>query len=285
MKILLLDRLWNASPKGLAHFLFPGYFYNRRLMNAELPYEADEKELKRLKSLPRYTLTTTRFLGKEIEIVDVDSYFAMCGEIFMRWNYEFEAAKNDPLIIDCGANIGLSIIFFKKLYPESKIIAFEADEKVFNTLRKNVASFGFENVELHNKAVWSSETELSFFAEGSWGGRIPKPGDTENIVKVHTVRLKDYLNQKIDFLKMDVEGAETEVLRDCMAELVNVEQLFVEYHAHITERQTLQDILSIMQGAGFRYHIKEASPRTMPFIERRLYGMDSQLDIFAYRLR
>lgn len=284
MKRSILDKLWNASPKGLANLLFPGYFYNRRLLNAELPYETNGRELKRLRSLPRYVSTTTQLMGRELEIVDVDSYFAMCEEIFVKRNYEFEAGRKDPLIIDCGANIGLSIIFFKKIYPDCRIIAFEADEKVFGTLERNMKSFGYKDVELFNKAVWSSETGLDFHAEGSWGGRIPKPGDTENIVKVRTARLKDYLNQRIDFLKMDVEGAETEILRDCVGELKNVEHLFVEYHAHITERQTLHDILSIMQGAGFRYHIKEASPRTMPFIERRLYGMDSQLDIFAYRL-
>ena len=87
-----------------------------------------------------------------------------------------------------------------------------------------------------------------------------------------------------DGLLLDGEGAETEILRDCVGELKNMEHLFVEYHSHITERQTLQDILSIMQGAGYRYHLKEASPRTMPFIERRRYDMDSQLDIFAYRI-
>lgn len=284
MKRSILDKLWNASPKCLANLLFPGYFYNRRLLNARLPYETEERELKRLRSLPRYVSTTTYFMGKELEIVDVDSYFAMCEEIFVKKNYEFEAGRKDPLIIDCGANIGLSIIFFKKLYPDSKIIAFEPDRKVFDALKKNIESFGYKDVELHNKAVWSSETELDFHAEGSWGGRIPKPGDVENIVRVSAARLKDCLGSRVDFLKIDVEGAETEILMDCADSLNMVDHLFVEYHSHVSEKQTLQDILSIMQEGGFRYHIKEAAPRKAPFIDKTAHGMDLQLEIFAYRL-
>ena len=284
MKRAIINKLWNASPKRLAHLLFPRYFYNRRLINAKLPYEADGRELQRLRSLPRYVSTTTQFGGRQLEIIDVDSYFAMCEEIFEKKNYEFEANRGNPLIIDCGANIGMSIIFFKEMYPTCKIIAFEADEKVFNILQKNVESFGFKDIELHNRAVWSSETELDFYGEGSWGGRIPKPGDTGNIVKVKTLRLNNFLNQKIDFLKIDVEGAETEILRDCADKLDMVEHLFIEYHSHIKEKQTLQEILSIIHAAGFRYHLREASPRTTPFIDRRTFGIDSQLDIFAYRL-
>lgn len=279
----LLYKIWNASPRAVAQFFFPDYFSNRRELKPFLPYDADSQEVERLKSLPPYLSTITDFMGIPLEIVDVDSYFGMCEEIFHKKNYEFEAGRKDPMIIDCGANIGMSIIFFKKLYPQCKIIAFEPDVKVFSALKKNIGSFGYKDVELYNKAVWSSETELDFHAEGSWGGRITKPGDVEKIVRVPTVRLKDYLDRRVDFLKIDVEGAETEILKDCSTSLNMVDHLFLEYHSHFREEQTLHQIFSIIHAAGFRYHIKEASIRTMPFIDRRCYGMDSQLDIFAYR--
>lgn len=219
-----------------------------------------------------------------MELVDAQSVLSMCNEIFVKKNYEFEASKKNPLIVDCGANIGMSIIFFKKLYPDCKIIAFEPDKKVFNALKKNVESFGFKDIELHNKAVWSAETELDFYAEGSWGGRITRPGDEGNIVTVKTARLKDYLTSPVDFLKIDVEGAETDIVRDCADDLASVEHVFIEYHSHCRERQTLQELLSILQAAGFRYHIKEASKRETPFINKTAEGMDLQLDVFAFRM-
>lgn len=281
-----LRRLWIASPRAVAEYFSPGFFSNRILIEPVLPFDIDSNEIQRLKTLQRHESTTTQFLGKLLEIVDVDSYFSMCDELFVKRNYEFEACRKDPLIIDCGSNIGLSIIYFKQLYPECRIIAFEADNKVFNSLNKNISSFGFKDVAVNNKAVWITETEVDFYAEGSWGGRLPKPDDVDNIVKVKTVRLKDFLNQKVDFLKIDVEGSETLILRDCADCLDNVQNLFVEYHSFTKEKQTLQELLSILHTAGFRYHIKEASiatTRKLPFLERTLSGMDLQLEIFAFR--
>ena len=279
----LFTKLWNASPKTVAERLFPGFFYARRPLNLNIGTVLELEEINRLKKLPRYTKTSAQFMGKRLEIVDADSFLSMCDEIFVRNNYEFESSRKNPLIIDCGANIGMSILFFKKLYPDCKIIAFEPDRGVFKALQSNIESFGLQHVELHNKAVWSSETELQFLAEGSWGGRIPKPGDGGNMVTVKTIRLKDYLKQNVDFLKIDVEGAETEILRDCAGELKSVANLFLEYHSYSKEKQSLQEILTILQDAGFRYHIKEAAIRKTPYIEKSLPGMDSQLDIFAFR--
>ena len=80
-------------------------------------------------------------------------------------------------------------------------------------------------------------------------------------------RLKDYLDEPIDFLKLDIEGAETSVLLDCGDKLSNVDHLFVEYHGSPGERQDLGVILEVIQAAGFRYHIKDAYLIEHPFLE------------------
>jgi FkbM family methyltransferase len=284
----LLGRIWNASPRSITLFLFPRLFTNRIVFEPQLPsFYADKAEIKRLMNMPRYVPTMTEFMGKTLNLVDASSFLAMCDELFVRKNYEFEAHRKDPLIIDCGANIGLSIIFFKKLYPSCKVIAFEADENVFKVLQKNIESFEFKDVELHNKAVWFEETELPFHAEGSWGGSVIRTNDVtiEHITKVKSVRLKNYLARDVDLLKIDVEGAESYILKDCANNLKRVEHLFFEYHSFVKERQVLQELLTILQNSGFRYHIKEASTRKIPFINKTATGMDMQLDIFAYRPR
>lgn len=242
------------------------------------------QELERLKKLPRYVPTKTTLLGENLEIADACTFLCGYYEIFERKIYNFVASTNQPLIIDCGANIGLSVIFFKRLYPHSKIIAFEPDPNIFSILERNLSVLGFENIEIYKKAIWIDDKNVDFQVEGGYSGRIPKPGDSENIVKIPAMRLKKLLNQKVDFLKLDIEGAETEVIRDCQDLLSNVDLIFVEYHSHIKENQSLHEILAILHKSGFRYHILEAFSVSQPFVNRQqILGMDLQLNVFAYK--
>ena len=233
----------------------------------------------------RFVPYEKEFLGNTLYIHDIASFNLGHSELFEYETYRFKATRKNPLIIDCGANLGMSIIYFKKLYPDAEIIAFEADDYIYNFLEKNIQSFRFENVKLFNKAVWDSEKTLSFLDEGGAGGRIERKRETGKYKKVETIRLKNFLsNQQVDFLKIDIEGAEFTVIKDCESELENVKNIFIEYHSFPDEQQNLHKILQIVQTAGFRYHIKEAYTTEKPYLERKLnVGMDLQLNIFCYR--
>lgn len=235
--------------------------------------------------IPRFTPLEKKFLGERLFIHDIASFNLCYHELFLLEMYKFKAESSKPYIIDCGANMGMSIIYFKKLYPEATIIAFEADDYIFTFLEKNINSYELKNVELINKAVWSNDDILSFRIEGGAGGRVEKETSNGKYKKVSSVRLKNYLvNQRVDFLKLDIEGAEYEVIKDCEGELNNIDFLFIEYHSLIETDQNLHEILEIVQRAGFRYHLKEAYSSQFPFISREInYGMDLQLNIFCYR--
>lgn len=182
-----------------------------------------------------------------------------------------------------GANIGLSVLYFKDLYPNSTIVAFEPDEEVFSVLQRNIERSGYQDVELFRRALWSAETSLSFMNEGADGGRIARGGDARGKI-VQTARLRDYLDRRVDLLKIDIEGAETEVLKDCVDVLGNVDNLFVEYHSFVDGPQTLHEITDILAKAGFRLHIHPPVTSPQPFIRRNVHlGMDMQLNIFAFR--
>lgn len=239
---------------------------------------------KKLYNTPRYTATSTNILGTEIELVDSISFLFMYKEIFEQQIYKFKAKTESPLIVDCGANIGLSVLYFKQLYPESRIWAFEPDRKVFQVLKRNIEKFNLSDVELFDKAVWNSETTLEFMSEGADGGRIIQlKSDTEKY-QVPTVRLRDYLMQPIDFLKLDIEGAETEVIKDCQDLLGNIKNLFVEYHSFADKPQTIDFMINILSTAGFRLHIHQMRPSYQPFCHIDVYdGMDMILNIFAFR--
>jgi FkbM family methyltransferase len=246
-------------------------------------YRRQAHYLKQLRRYPRFQPVVTNIFGKPMEVPDAPSFLSTFRQIFDEKIYGFTAGTDQPYILDCGANIGLSVIYFKQLYPHSIIVAFEADKAIFETLRRNVQSFGYENVEVLNRAVWNSETELDFTSDGGDGGRLSITNDRPTQV-VKTVRLRDYLDRKIDFLKLDIEGAEIAVLEDCADRLSNVQCLFVEYHSFAGQPQSFHVLTGVLADAGFRLHIQAPMPAPQPFIKTYpLMGMDMQLNIFAFR--
>jgi FkbM family methyltransferase len=240
-------------------------------------------ELSRLKAIPRFQEFNTDLLGNTIKGPDAASFFFMYRELMKDQIYDFTPSRPDPLILDCGANIGLSVIFFKQLCPNAKVIAFEPDTKIFKYLDFNVKSFGFDDVELVRKAVWNKDTTLSFLSEGADGGRVQTSIDKKSLIEIEAVDIMPYLDQRIEFLKLDIEGAELPVLERMVPKLGNVENMFVEYHSFGHEAQNLDRVLKLLTDAGFRYHITIPSVRTKrPLISVPvLHGMDLLLNIFA----
>lgn len=238
-----------------------------------------------ISNIKRYHTSKTNLLKKPLKFIDSASFISMYDEIFDKQIYKFNTKSLNPYIIDGGSNIGLSVIYFKKLYPNSNITTFEPDEEVFKVLKENTESFELTNVELINKGLWDKKEKLSFFAEGADGGRISSEYNSENKKCISTISLRPYLNKKVDFLKLDIEGAESVVLEDCKDLLINVENLFVEYHSFNNNKQTLNQILSIISNAGFRYYIQSIGVSSKsPFVFRNSnLNIDLQLNIYAYK--
>lgn len=225
-----------------------------------------------------------KFEKGSIDAVDAQSFVWQYKELFVDEIYRFSSLKTNPLIIDCGANIGLSCIYFKKLYPEATLIAFEADPAIADVLKQNLISNNIYGVEVVPKAVWVHNNGIQFKQDGSDGGAITNAVDG---IAISSIRLKDFLKQfsAVDFLKMDIEGAETEVLSDCRDELIIVDKLFVEYHSFVGEEQTLPILLNILKDSGFRYFIQTISDTEMPFMQKTKTNenIDLQLNIFAWK--
>ena len=207
------------------------------------------------------------------------------NEIFVEEVYRVKLDSRQPVIIDCGSNIGLSVLYFKKQSPDAKLIAFEADPSVYEQLKHNIEQFHLTDVELVNAAVWDSKTQLSFASEGSVGGKLGDSGvDGARTIQVPTIRLRDYLNTPVDFLKIDIEGAEYNVLRDCKDQLANVKYLFVEYHSFKEDKPNLHEILTWIADAGFTYYIREAwNNMEYPYLKEYNAYYQMQLNIFCYR--
>lgn len=204
-------------------------------------------------------------------------------EIFVDEVYNFNKSDKPLKIIDCGANIGLSCIYLKKLFPNANIFAIEPDLKVYKQLKSNLVSHGMSNIETINSAVWIHDNGLSFISEGSVGGKISINSATD--VKVNSIRLKTLLLQdEIFFLKIDIEGAEYEVMKDCKDSLNNVQNLFIEFHTEKNKENNLDEILNWVRAAGFKYYIKEAwENMSHPFTRQYNDFFHMQLNIFCFR--
>jgi FkbM family methyltransferase len=239
-----------------------------------------------VRTLKRFSPGQTTLFGHAFRFPDNRGFLHSLEEIFTEEVYKFQAAGPAPLIIDAGANIGLSVAYFKRQYPQARIIAFEPDPGIFQILQQNIQSLGLQQVEARNAAAWIADTELEFFSEGSLAGSTETAFVSDaRKYKVKAERLKTFLaNQDVDFLKIDIEGAENTVVPDLEPELSRVKNLFLEYHSLPGKEQMLGELLNVVKRAGFRYTIKTAAdPSRYPFTDRVRTGFDGQLNIFCYR--
>ena len=239
-----------------------------------LPYEY-------LRLQPRYKEMIVKLAGQNFKIADPMSFYWSYREIFGTHIYKFHSKKTSPTIIDCGSNYGTSLVYFKTIYPEAKIIAVEADPKIYEILEWNVHRRNFNNIRLINKAVSTSPEPIKFYREGADGGRSYPLSTNEEIINIETIQLDDLIQEPIDFLKMDIEGAETEVI--CTSKKLQMaNQIFIEYHSFKDAAQSLNQILDVLSSNGFRYYIHTQFCSPSPLTEEKLQlGMDMQLNIFA----
>jgi len=233
---------------------------------------------------PRFTEGTAEFRNCKIKYSDNLSFVSMINEIFVNSNYHYPATRR-PFIIDCGANIGVSVLYFKKTYPDSTILAIEADPEIYRILVENISTNALEQITALNRAVWIDESTLNFVADRSWGGHLEPGSHSSTSLAVQGIDIASLITSDVDFLKMDLEGAEGTIILHAKETIAKyVKNFFFEYHSLSDRGQQLGEILSYFEKNGFRYHIKEANPKTSPFTEKRLSSrMDCQLDIFLYR--
>ena len=236
-----------------------------------------------LKGLPRYEDTTVTLLDRPFRVADPLSFYFSHREIFKTEIYRFASQVEAPVIVDCGANHGTSIIYFKQLHPRAKITGVEADPRIFERLAWNVGQRGYSDVTLINKAISSETGPVKIFHEGADAGRTHFMAGAKATFEVEPIRLDSLIAQRTDFLKMDIEGAETEAI--CTSEkLGNVAQLFIEYHSFADTAQNLDALLRKLSTSGFRYYIQTQFCAARPLLSAECQlGMDLQLNIFASR--
>lgn len=182
-------------------------------------------------------------------------------EIFLANEYEFTPIKNNPSILDCGANIGMAIFYFNKKFPACKIVAFEPNPTVYNILHQNVINNNLKNVKVINAALSNKNGEMEFYINKSNSliSSVNRDRGGNEMIKVNMQKLSDVLlNNTFDFAKIDVEGAENLILDDLVTSncLQNIKEYIFEYHHNTKINElTLSNFLKPFESAKFIYNI------------------------------
>jgi len=135
---------------------------------------------------------------------------------------ETEIVKNEikegDVVLDIGANIGYYTLLFAKLVGKTgKVYAFEAESSNFEILKKNVHENDYKNVVLEQKAVSDKPGIVKFYIgkDSNTENQLFKPNVKHEEIEVKSISIDGYfkeLNPKIDFVKMDIQGAEPLVI-------------------------------------------------------------------------
>jgi FkbM family methyltransferase len=211
-------------------------------------------------------LEETTLVGYRMCSPDGDMLKVLFHEIFVDAVYLFYSSTDEPKIVDCGSNIGMSILFFKMLYPKAYIVAFEPDPFTFQVLSKNISQNHLSNVELHQCALSGADEQISFYRPSSPSSSSlqmnvlrPRQENTACIV-VPARRLSDFISSdEIDLLKLDIEGAETAVLRELAdaGKLRKIKRIHFEYQHHTDpDCDNLSLVLQLLEFHGFGYQIR-----------------------------
>lgn len=196
--------------------------------------------------------------GVRVQSFDYQALAHLYEEVFVRRVYEVGDLGTVPSIVDCGANIGIASIYFALRHPHSSVTAYEPDPQTFAVLTANVRHL--PQVTPINAAVGAVEGTIDLHIDDSRPGSplmstIAERG-AGRVAPVSSVRLSDCLPEKVDLLKVDIEGAERRLLADLCDDgaIRRVTHLAVECHHHMTPGdEAIGDLVTMLVDAGFTY--------------------------------
>jgi FkbM family methyltransferase len=164
---------------------------------------------------------------------------AVFRHVFIRKELDFQHRVRPMLIIDGGAYVGYSSLWFANKFPKAKIIAVEPEEANYESLRKNTCHY--PNIQPMNSAVWNKQACLKVKDTGLGEAMFmveecsPKDQDCFKATTIQEI-LEESGFSTIDVLKLDIQGAEKEVFsNNYKGWLGKVNLIIIELHDRFKE--------------------------------------------------
>jgi FkbM family methyltransferase len=260
-------RIRSAHTIYLPHMIENYDYY----MNSVVPVKDGSKQIVDM-SGPRYH----RLIG----FGDIPFLFPSHTEPYetTREYLEFADLKEGQTVLDIGAYSGVtSIIFAQLVGPTGRVYAFEADEANYACAKVNVEMaervMGLSNITLFRKAIWSHNDGVLFSQEGAMGSSAVAitGGGRGNEVTVPSTTLERLLSEAglkhIDFIKVDIEGGETELLKNSAILMRSIDaKLIIEPH-RVNGKLNTEDCRRLLESAGYAVHVRDKSEGSEPLIE------------------
>lgn len=203
-------------------------------------------------------------LGNQVQFDDTGTLEYVFREVFIEECYA-GCPITPSTILDCGSNIGMSILYFKSCWPDAKITGIEASPGTFALLKENVG--GLHEVTLVNKAVSDRDGTISFYTVPGLGVSSTNPmrgWKASDETLVEAAPLSHFIQGPLDLLKIDIEGSEIAAFEELEAsgKMPLIRFMFIEYHHHLPgEDHSLSSFLNRLERCGFDYETAAFMPR------------------------
>lgn len=162
--------------------------------------------------------------------------------------------RDDAVIFDLGANVGYTAVHFASLYPKATIVAVELDKNNLEAAQLNLQQM--DHCKLIHAAVWSEDGSVSYdTSEAEWGFHVDidqshSNGATVVAKTIETIMMENDISA-IDYVKMDIEGAEWPVLSSGAVWLRKVKMMKVELHPKFNKEATYDNCSRVLNSSGF----------------------------------
>jgi FkbM family methyltransferase len=194
------------------------------------------------------TPVNLRFFNGNVFIRKLTTDICVIEELMINKGYSelFEYMNNDVLsIVDLGANIGLASRLFLKKFPRSKIVCVEPDRGNVKVLQLNLEDFR-DRTEVVAACIGDRKRYVALTTDsGEWGYKMKETNaDDDERVEVITFQdLTEKFNlEKVDLLKCDIEGAESELFKTCAPWINKVKMICIECHDPYTINSLVTDL-------------------------------------------
>jgi len=190
---------------------------------------------------------------------------AIFTEVFILQEYKWEPHSETPRVIDLGGDIGgLTVLYWKSVAPGARVTLVEANPSTATVVRENLERKGLQDVEVINAAVSDEEGQATLYLHKPGAGYHPLDFVGERVdmdpnlyyrVTVPMIKLSTLIeDEKVDVLKIDIEGAEGDVIRELAVtnKLGQIDQILMEFHNDpANPTNSLAEVLQTLENAGF----------------------------------
>ena len=169
----------------------------------------------------------------------------------------------EDVVVDIGGHIGGFAIRAAKLATHGHVYAYEASGRNYTLLEKNRQLNNVVNLHIHNKAVSDKTGEMKFFMpsnNGALGSLMQETDSPMEIVQATTLShiVEENNIEQIDYLKLDVEGAEYDILLNCPTDtLGKVKRIVMEYHEFSDDKRNHRDLVNLLKSHDFQVVVED----------------------------